>query len=200
MRTVFSAVLVLFLVSTGMGKEAAMNGKTETAVLAGGCFWCMEPPFDGKPGVISTRAGYAGGKSPNPTYEEVCTGKSGHLEVVEVVFDPAKISYAEILESFWRSVDPTDPGGQFADRGEQYQTAIFVLNEEQRRVAEESKKKLASSGVFSRPIAVQIRPAAPFYPAEEYHQKYYCKRPAHYNAYKEGSGRADFLEKTWKSK
>jgi peptide-methionine (S)-S-oxide reductase len=200
MRKYLMAMTGLVLAAVAAGKEKPMDATYEKATLAGGCFWCLQPPFDGKPGVISTMTGYTGGHVKNPTYEQVCDGDTGHLEAVEVVFDPAKISYGEVLDIFWRSIDPTDPGGQFADRGEQYKTAVFYHNEAQRKAAEASKKKLEASGVFSRPVAVEVRPAAIFYAAEEHHQKYYCKRPAHYNSYKEGSGRGGFLRDMWKGK
>jgi peptide methionine sulfoxide reductase msrA/msrB len=200
MKNILLAAAMLLTAASVRAEERKMEKKHETATLAGGCFWCMQPPFDGLKGVLKTTVGYTGGKSKNPTYEEVCRGDSGHLEAVEVVFDPALTTYSEILEAFWRSIDPTDPGGQFFDRGEQYATAVFYHDEEQRKAAEASKKALADSGRFGKPIAVRIRPAAPFYPAEEHHQKYYCKRPAHYDSYKKGSGREGFLERTWKGK
>jgi methionine-S-sulfoxide reductase len=193
MRNILAAGILL----AAAAWTAAEEKKMETATLAGGCFWCMQPPFDKLKGVVKTTAGYTGGRTKNPTYEEVCGGGTGHLEAVEVVFDPTQVSYDQILDAFWRSIDPTDPGGQFGDRGEQYQTAIFYHDEAQKRAAEASKKRLEASGVFNKPVAVQLRPAAPFYPAEEHHQKYYCKRPAHYEAYKVGSGRAGFLHRAW---
>ena len=193
----FAALLAL-AVPVAAGEGGTMTEKTEKATLAGGCFWCVQPPFDGLKGVLKTTVGYTGGRAKDPTYEEVSAGDSGHLEAAEVTFDPSQVSFERILEVFWRSIDPTDPGGQFFDRGEQYKTAVFYHSETQKRVAEESKRKLASSGVFDKPIAVDIRPASVFYPAEEHHQKYYCKRPAHYNAYKKGSGREDFIKKMWK--
>jgi peptide methionine sulfoxide reductase msrA/msrB len=146
---------------------------------------------------VEVRAGYTGGRIPRPSYEQVSTGKTGHREAVQVRFDPAKISYRELLEVFWRNIDPTDAGGQFADRGEQYQTAIYCYNEEQRRQAEESKAALDRSGTFNRPVVTRIEPAAEFYPAEEYHQGYYLKNAQHYKRYKSGSGREGFLLKTW---
>lgn len=175
-----------------------MEKGLEKATLAGGCFWCMQPPFDGLKGVVSTTVGYTGGRTPNPTYEDICAGNTGHVEAVEVVFDPAQTSYAQVLDAYWRSIDPTDGGGQFFDRGEQYKTVVFVHDEGQRKAAEASKAALAAAGTFQKPIAVEIRSAAVFYPAEEYHQKYYCKRPAQYNSYKKGSGREDYLKKMWK--
>ncbi len=173
---------------------------TRAAIFAGGCFWCMEPPFEALDGVIGVEAGYTGGRTANPTYEEVSTGRTGHLEAVRVVYDPGVVSYDRLLEVFWRQVDPTDSGGQFADRGGQYATAIFYLDEEQRRLAEASRKRLDASGIFDRPVVTAILPAGTFYPAEEYHQDYYRKNVLHYTLYKKGSGRADFIESTWKGR
>lgn len=157
----------------------------------------MVAPFDGLPGVLSVVSGYTGGYKENPTYEQVCSKKTGHCEAVQVTFDPRKISYEELLEIYWRQIDPTDPGGQFFDRGEPYQTAIFYHTEEQKEKAETSKKILAASGRFDKPIATRILPAVSFYPAEEYHQHYYQKNPWHYRRYRQGSGRDAFLEKHW---
>jgi len=171
--------------------------KHELATFAGGCFWCMEKPFEQHEGVISVVAGYTGGHTNNPTYEEVSSGTSGHLEAVEVTFDPEKVSYATLVELYWHLVDPTDAGGQFADRGSQYHTAIFVHDEAQRAAAEASKAKLQASGRFDKPIATKILPAQEFYPAEDYHQDYYRKNPERYQAYHHYSGRKGFLEKTW---
>ena len=167
------------------------------AVFAGGCFWCMQPPFDASEGVIATCVGFAGGTSPNPSYEQVCAGGTGHLEAVFVVYDPAVICYEQLIDIFWRSIDPTQTDGQFGDRASHYLTAILVASEDERAIAKASKDKLAASGIFAAPIATQIVDATPFYPAEEYHQQYYLKQQAHYAAYKEGSGRGPFLRKTW---
>ncbi len=190
----------LLAVTAGAAEEMKMSGKQETATFAGGCFWCSQPPFDKLKGVVKTTVGYTGGRTKDPTYEQVCSGGTGHFEALEVVFDPAQVSYDKVLDVYWRSIDPTDPGGQFYDRGDQYRTAVFYHDEAQKKAAEASKKKLEASGLFKKPIAVLLLPAAPFYPAEEYHQKYYCKRPAHYEAYKMGSGREAFLERTWGAK
>ncbi|RMF88323.1 MAG: peptide-methionine (S)-S-oxide reductase [Nitrospirae bacterium] len=170
---------------------------TETATFAGGCFWCMERPFVEEPGVISVVSGYTGGHTKDPTYEEVCTGTTGHYEAIQVTFDPERVSYERLLEIFWRQIDPTDPGGQFVDRGSQYRTAIFVHDERQRAAAERSKRELAASGRFSRPIVTAILDAGPFYPAEGYHQRFYEKNPRRYHAYRDASGRDRFLERTW---
>jgi methionine-S-sulfoxide reductase len=179
----------------GIGKESAP--KVEKATFAGGCFWCMQPPFDRAPGVISTVVGYTGGTQKNPTYEEVSSGRTGHAEAIEITFDPKKVSYDQLLDIFWRNIDPTTPNRQFADVGTQYRTAIFYHNEEQKKLAVESKRKLNQSGKFDSPIATEIVPASTFYPAEEYHQKYYLKNTAHYKAYRKGSGREGYLKKTW---
>lgn len=170
---------------------------TEKAIFAGGCFWCMQPAFDNVPGVISTRVGYTGGKEENPTYEQVASHSTGHREAIEVIFDPAKVSYSKVLEVFWRNIDPTQANGQFYDVGHQYTTAICYTSPEQQKIAEGSKHALANSGKFKKPIATAIEPAAKFWPAEDYHQKYYIKCPARFEAYHEGSGRADYVRKTW---
>jgi peptide methionine sulfoxide reductase msrA/msrB len=172
-------------------------GTTAAAVFAGGCFWCTESDFEKVPGVVEVVSGYTGGRVENPTYEQVSAGGTGHIEAVKVVYDPARVSYAELLEVFWRHVDPTDPGGQFVDRGEQYRSAVFYADERERRAAEESKRRLAASGRFSKPIATEILPLGPFYPAEEYHQDYYKKNPLRYGFYRSGSGRDQFLERAW---
>ena len=156
--------------------KSAPSGKTEVATLAGGCFWCTESAFDDLPGVIEAVSGYTGGTMPDPTYEQVSAGGTGHCESIEVRFDPTKITYAQILDVFWRQIDPTDAGGQFADRGDQYRAVIFVHGAEQRRIAEASKAFLENSGWFDKPIATQILPTGPFYRAEEYHQQYLEKR------------------------
>lgn len=174
------------------------GGKQGHATFAGGCFWCMEPPFEKLPGVSAVISGYSGGDESNPTYEQVGGGRTGHTEAVDIVYDPARISYATLLEVYWRSMNPTDAGGQFADRGRQYRPALFPRNAEQKRLAEESKARLAAGGKFSsKPIVVEITPFKSFYAAEEYHQDYYKKDPERYHAYRKGSGRKGFLEKTW---
>ena len=165
----------------------------EKATFAGGCFWCIEDAFRSLKGVVEALSGYTGGHKENPTYEEVCSGSTGHYEAVQVSFDPSKISYEELLKRFWNQIDPTDQEGQFADRGSQYRTAIFYHSDEQRKKAEESKKNLQKK--FGKPIATSIIKAGKFYKAEEYHQDYSEKNPSHYNAYKEGSGRACYIKK-----
>lgn len=169
----------------------------EVATFAGGCFWCMVKPFDRYDGVDSVISGYTGGDVANPTYELVCTNTTGHREAVQITFDEQKISYSELLNIFWRQIDPTDSGGQFFDRGESYETAIYYHTEEQKHLAEESKAALEASGKFDKPIATAIVPAKSFYRAEEGHQNYYMKNPTHYNRYATGSGRARFTLDNW---
>ncbi|SHG13743.1 peptide-methionine (S)-S-oxide reductase MsrA [Ornithinibacillus halophilus] len=168
------------------------------AIFAGGCFWCMVKPFDQWDGIHSVVSGYTGGHLENPTYQDVKTGKTGHYEAVEITFDPAIISYQEILEVYWRQIDPTDAGGQFHDRGEQYRTAIFYYDEEQKLQAENSKKDLAQSGKFNKPIVTEILPVATFYPAEDYHQDFYKKNEEEYIEDRAKSGRDEFLQENWK--
>jgi peptide methionine sulfoxide reductase msrA/msrB len=169
----------------------------EKATFAGGCFWCMEPPFEKLDGVVEVTSGYAGGEAENPTYEQVSSGKTGHVEAVQILFDANKISYQELLEVFWKNIDPTDGGGQFVDRGSQYRTAIFYHNQAQKRLAEASKERLSRSGRFDRPIVTEIHPFSNFYPAENYHQDYYRTYSSNYRFYKQHSGRDRFLENTW---
>ncbi|MDR0269248.1 peptide-methionine (S)-S-oxide reductase MsrA [Paenibacillus sp.] len=171
----------------------------EKATFAGGCFWCMVAPFESLPGIVKVESGYTGGHTENPTYEEVCSDTTGHIEAVQITYNPDIFPYEKLLELFWQQIDPTDEGGQFHDRGHSYQTAIFYHTEEQRHEAEASKTKLSQSGRFERPIVTPILPAKPFYPAEEYHQDYHKKNPGHYKRYRKGSGREDFLEKIWSS-
>lgn len=173
------------------------NRNIKHATFAGGCFWCMVKPFDRYEGVKSVTSGYTGGHTENPTYEEVCRGNTGHYEAVDIVFDEGRITYEELLTLFWRQIDPTDSGGQFADRGQSYKSAIFYHDEDQKSAAEKSKVDLAESGLFEGTIATQILPAGVFYPAEEYHQHYYKKNPGHYNRYFSGSGRMIFQKEHW---
>ena len=191
--------LALFLAGgAAFMPEAAPNKRTETAVFAGGCFWCLEHPFDSLPGVLEVMPGYSGGHMKDPSYQDVCSGQTGHYEAVRITYDPAKIGYQTLLEHFWRQIDPTDLTGQFADQGPQYQTAVFYQNEEQKHLAEQSKAALQNSGKFKEPIATAILAYKNFYPAEEYHQKYYQKCPARYGTYKVMSGREAALKKLWK--
>ena len=181
--------------------EADMTQKpanTETAVFAGGCFWCTESDFEKIEGVVEVISGYTGGSVDNPSYHQVSGGGTGHIEAVQVVYDPAKVTYEKLLEVFWRHIDPTDPGGQFVDRGSQYRSAIFYKDDYQRQAAEGSKAALDRSGPFDRPVITEIRPLGRFWPAEEYHQDYYQKNPTRYKFYRSGSGRDQFLEKIWK--
>jgi methionine-S-sulfoxide reductase len=173
------------------------SSKVEIAVFAGGCFWCMQHPFDKLNGVVSTSVGYTGGHNENPTYEEVCSGETGHTETIEIQFDPAQITYSELLDVFWKNIDPTTPNRQFADIGSQYRTVIFYNNEEQKQIAESSKDKMDRSGIYEKPIVTEIIPASVFWAAEEYHQEYYKKSPDRYKRYNSGSGRERYLKKTW---
>ena len=175
-----------------------METRYELATFAGGCFWCMVEPFDSLPGVKKVVSGYTGGSVPNPTYEQVVEGGTGHVEAVQITYDPEVLSYEKLVEMFWRQIDPTDPGGQFNDRGPSYKTAVIYHSEAQRMIAEASKARLEASGRFDKPIATKILPAGPFYEAEEAHQDYYRKNPFHYRLYKEGSGRAKFIRENWK--
>ncbi|MFD0670170.1 peptide-methionine (S)-S-oxide reductase MsrA [Cohnella sp. GCM10027633] len=171
--------------------------KTELATFAGGCFWCMVTPFEELPGIRGIVSGYTGGHTVNPTYEEVCSETTGHAEAVQITFDPAIFPYSKLLEFYWRSVDPTDAGGQFHDRGNSYRPAIFYHDEDQKREAEASMKALEASGRFDRPIAVTLEPASTFYPAEDYHQDYHKKNPLRYKYYRSGSGRDAFIGRHW---
>lgn len=198
----FLSMSLLFSSSKAVDKEGAgstMNDSRElkTATLAGGCFWCVEADFEKAGGVVKVISGYTGGSKENPTYEEVSAGGTGHVEAVQVLYDPKQITYKEILEVFWRHVDPTDPGGQFVDRGSQYRSAIFYHDEEQRRVAEESKKELEQTGPFKKPIVTDIMKFTTFYPAEDYHQDYYKNHSFRYKYYRQGSGRDQFLKEVW---
>ncbi len=171
--------------------------QVSTAVFAGGCFWCVEEAFDGVEGVISTTSGYTGGHLPNPTYDQVARGGTGHYEAVRVTYDPETVSYRRLLETFWHNIDPTDAGGQFCDRGESYRAAIFHAGEAQKRLAEESRAELEQSRPFAGEIVTEILPASEFYPAEEYHQDYYTKNPLRYKYYKWSCGRSQRLEELW---
>ena len=170
------------------------------AYFAGGCFWCMEPPYDNLPGVTATISGYTGGRVANPTYQQVSSGSTGHAEAVAVVYDPKKVTYEKLLDVFWHNVDPTVRDQQFCDHGNQYRTAIFFANEEQRKAAEASKAALDKSKPFKEPIVTQIVMAGPFYPAEDYHQDFYTKNPVRYNLYRSGCGRDARLKQLWGDK
>lgn len=176
---------------------AQTKGELEKATFAGGCFWCVESAFEGLPGVLEVISGYTGGFQDNPSYEEVSAGVTGHLEAVQITFDPSVITYPELLDLFWVQIDPTDAGGQFVDRGAQYKTAIFYHSDDQKKQAEKSKSDLAASGRYAKPLATEIVKASTFYRAEEYHQDYYKKNSLHYEQYRSNSGRDEYIEKTW---
>lgn len=171
--------------------------KYEKATFAGGCFWCMEPPFEKLDGVVDVISGYAGGEVESPAYEKVAAGRTGHRESIQVVFDSNKVSYEQLLGVFWQQIDPTDQGGQFVDRGRQYSSAVFYHSEEQKRLAEQSKRELERSGRFGKPLVTEIVPFTTFYRAEEYHQDYYKKHPVKYKVYRFGSGRDQYLDEVW---
>lgn len=202
------SVIVIFIlliagVSVGQKKEIQKmerikgNDKYEQATFAGGCFWCMVPPFEAVGGVIDIKSGYAGGTLENPTYEDVARGLTDHVEAIQMTYDPGMIGYEELLEIYWRQIDPTDDGGSFVDRGAHYRSVIFYHNDRQKAAAFASKEKLASSGLFDRPIATEIRPFTTFYAAEEYHQDYHTKNPVRYKIYRYNSGRDRFIKKNW---
>ncbi len=180
------------------GRDEEGARKMSIAIFAGGCFWCMQPPFEKLDGIRSVLAGYTGGTGNDPTYEDYA--QKGHIEAVEITYDPSKISYSKLLEVFWRQIDPTDSGGQFCDRGPQYQSAVFYLNEEQKQLAEQSKKELDSSGRYEKPVVTQIVKASVFYKAEDYHQDYYKKNPVRYKFYRFNCGRDRYLNKIWADK
>jgi peptide methionine sulfoxide reductase msrA/msrB len=177
--------------------QDSSSAPTRTAIFAGGCFWCIQPAFDKAKGVIKTVVGYCGGTEPKPTYELVTSEKTNYRESIEVTYDPAKISYDQLLDIYWRQIDPTQVDGQFTDIGPSYRAAIFYSSDEEKKIAEMSKEKLAQSGKFKKPIVTEILPAMKFYPAEAYHQKYYQQNPGHFEAFEEGSGRVSFQKKTW---
>ena len=195
MANILYGVISFALLSLYPSQSRAQQ--TAQATFAGGCFWCIEAPFDKVDGVISAISGYTGGERENPIYRQVSSGSTKHIESVQITFDPEIVSYAQLLEIFWRQFDPTDTGGSFYDRGHQYTSAIFFHDEEQRALAMASKQALSQSGRFDKEIATPIRPAATFYPAEEYHQDYYKKNPVHYNSYRRGSGRDRFIAAHW---
>ena len=208
MKIAKSIVLICLVVSSFVGFSlfdfaygldgAAPNGdKWAKATFAGGCFWCMEHPFDQLAGVIATTAGYTGGDKVAPTYQEVSSGATGHAESVQVVYDPTQISYGELLEVFWRNIDPVDPNGQFCDKGSQYRSAVFYHDDAQKQLAEQSKLALDTSKRFSKSIVTEIVSASEFYPAEDYHQDYYLKHPVRYKVYRFGCGRDQRLAELW---
>ncbi len=187
-------ILVLMVIVSGLfgGNVAA---QTKEAVFAGGCFWCLEGPFDALPGVMETQSGYTGGQTPNPTYEQVSSGTSGHLEAMRVVYDSEQLDFEKLLDVFWRNIDPTDPGGQFCDRGPQYRSAIFFGDEAEEAAARASKARIEESRGFT--VATELLPRTAFYAAEEYHQDYYRKNPLRYRFYRQGCGRDQRLKQLW---
>lgn len=197
-------IISLFWIAALLGPAnmplAFAKNVNEQVILAGGCFWCTESVFEGVPGVVEAVAGYTGGAEQNAGYQQVGSGKTGHYEAVQITYDPAQISFNDVLKIFWQDIDPTDGGGQFADRGSQYRTAIFYTSEAQKEMAERSKDALEASGRFKKPIVTEILKAETFYPAEEYHQDYSQKNPERYKRYRKGSGRAGFVEKMWGDK
>ena len=197
--TAFAAVTLIAgnVSNTEAATMTSTNTNLRKATFAGGCFWCVESDLEKVDGVVEVISGYTGGTKEDPTYKEVSAGVTGHVEAVQVLYDPSKVSYEKLLDVFWRHVDPTDPSGQFVDRGSQYHSAIFYHNDEQKRLAEESKARLDSSGKFDRPVVTEILPAGPFYVAEDYHQDYYKKSPLRYKFYRLNSGRDQFLENVW---
>ncbi len=203
LRNLFYAILavtLLLFAGLSLGTTAETNAAEdglEVATFAGGCFWCVESDFDTVPGVVRTISGYTGGALPDPTYKKVSAGGTGHREAVQIFFDPKQVTYAALVEIFWRSIDPTDDGGQFCDRGESYQTAIFADSPEQKQQAEASKTELRSSGVLKQPVVTPIEVARAFYPAEDYHQDYYKKSPLRYGFYRYRCGRDSRIEELW---
>jgi peptide methionine sulfoxide reductase msrA/msrB len=206
MKTKFVLSLIGLLMFVGCSKNmevknvmaSPINDKgMDKAIFAGGCFWCLDAPFEKLDGVKDVISGYTGGSVKNPTYEQVSSGSTGHLEAVEVIFDPKVISYSEILDVYWKQFDPTDAGGSFYDRGSQYTSAIFYTDDLQKKVADDSKERLSKSGIFNKPIATKIEKLTEFYPAEDYHQHYYKKNPERYYSYRKGSGRDNFIMGLW---
>ena len=190
------AVLFCMLFTPVQAQQKIPPGH-EIATFAGGCFWCMEPPYDEIPGVLSTTSGYIGGQKKNPTYEEVSSGRTGHTEAVQVVYDPKQVSYQKLLEVFWPNIDPTTPNAQFCDHGSQYRSGIFYHNEEQMRLALASRDQVERTKRFREPIVTEITKATIFYPAEDYHQDYYKKNPLRYKFYRANCGRDQRLEQLW---
>src|SRR5437773_8281138 len=180
--------------------QSSQTATPRTAVLAGGCFWCIQPAFDKAPGVVKTVVGYSGGTEPNPTYEVVTSEKTKYRESIEITYDPTKISFDQLLNIYWKQIDPTQNDGQFTDVGPSYRAAIFYNNDDEKRIAEASKEKLSRSGKFDKPIVTEILPAMKLYAAEGYHQKYSQPNPEHFEAFEKGSGRVSFSQKTWGDK
>jgi peptide methionine sulfoxide reductase msrA/msrB len=186
-----------FSIALLVAAQNSSPSETRTAVFAGGCFWCIQPAFDKAQGVVKTVVGYCGGTEPNPTYKLVTSEKTNYRESIEIIYDPAKISYEQLLDIYWRQIDPTQSDGQFTDIGPSYRAAIFYGNADEKKIAEASKEKLARSGKFKKPILTEILPAMKFWPAEDYHQKYYRQNPERFEAFEEGSGRVSFKKDKW---
>jgi methionine-S-sulfoxide reductase len=198
MKSMLVAVLSLSIVLLAAAQNSSPS-ETRTVVLAGGCFWCIQPAFDKATGVIRTVVGYCGGTEPNPNYQLVTSERTNYRESIEITYNPTKISYEQLLEIYWRQIDPTQADGQFTDIGPSYRAAIFYGNADEKKIAEASKAKLADSGKFKKPIVTEILPAMKFWPAEDYHQKYYQQNPERFEAFEEGSGRVSFKKQKWSS-
>ncbi len=200
-KCIFSLGLLLLIVGLVRAQQSPSRPvRLKTAVLAGGCFWCIQPAFDKAPGVVQTLVGYCGGTELNPTYDLVTSEKTQYRESIEITYDPAKISFGELLDIYWKQIDPTQADGQFTDIGPSYRAAIFYSNDDEKKVAEASREKLVRSGRFKKPIVTEILPAMKFYPAEAYHQKYYRENPGNFEAFEHGSGRVSFKKETWGDK
>jgi methionine-S-sulfoxide reductase len=196
-KVLFCVLIISSALPDFLSAQNSPSLETKTAVFAGGCFWCIQPAFDKSNGVVKTVVGYCGGTEPNPTYELVSSEKTQYREAIQITYDPAKISYEQLLDIYWRQIDPTQTDGQFTDIGPSYRAAIFYGNDEERKIAEASKEKLAHSGKFKKPVVTEILSATKFYPAEAYHQKYYLQNPERFEAFEKGSGRISFEKKTW---
>jgi peptide-methionine (S)-S-oxide reductase len=194
---VCASLLLTAIAANAQTTKPAAGAATAKAIFAGGCFWCMEHPFDVLPGVVSTTSGYIGGQKKNPTYEEVSSGRTGHTEAVQVVYDPKKVTYEKLLDVFWHNIDPTVKDQQFCDHGSQYRSGIFYVDDEQKRLAEASKAALDRNKPFSAAIVTEITRASEFYPAEDYHQDFYLKNPLRYKYYRSGCGRDARLKQLW---
>jgi methionine-S-sulfoxide reductase len=204
MNRIIPALIVIAVLTAGAERSVEADtvpaGNLKTAVFAGGCFWCIQPAFDKTPGVVKTIVGYCGGTEPNPSYELVTSEKTNYRESLQVTYDPSKISFNQLLDVYWRQIDPTQSDGQFGDIGPSYRAAIFYADDEEKKIAQQSREQLAKLGKFNKPIATEILPAMKFWPAEDYHQQYYRKNPEHFDAFEHGSGRVSFKNKTWGEK
>jgi peptide methionine sulfoxide reductase msrA/msrB len=200
MRLVYLLVGACLAMIVDLSPAEDSSAPTKIAVFAGGCFWCIQPAFDKAPGVIKTTVGYCGGTEPNPTYELVGSEKTTYRESIQIIYEPTRVSYEQLLDIYWKQIDPTQSDGQFTDIGPSYRAAIFYGSDEEKKIAELSKEKLGHSGKFKKPIVTEILPTMKFYPAEDYHQKYYQQNPEHFEAFEHGSGRVSFQKKTWDAK